>query len=200
MKKIIKSRIFSFFLGAIIFGFFGVVYAENFLARDVSYEPKDDNFEVDNVSDALDYLYENVNLKFNQAQYSVSVGPGNSKTNSITLTKGKYILLIVDGFSAGTPTSIASSYSVNSKNITCSTASNCIIKKLSGYASRAQATAKENDSQYHYVLQDVCSFFVEVLSENETISLTRNSGIASQYANRVPIYVGFSAIPLSNNN
>ena len=197
MKKILKSRIFSFILGAVIFGFIGVVSAYTLLASDTEYHPKDEDWEVDNVSDALDYLYENVNLEYGAAQYSVSVGKGNTKTHSITLKPGKYLLISVDGFSAGTPSSVSSSYSANSKTIACSVANNCKIKKLSGYYSRAQATEKENDSQYHYVIQDVNSYYIEIYNTNETFSITRNSGIASQYANRVPIYVGFTAIPIS---
>ena len=36
----------------------GIVYATNYLAKDVSYQPSDASWEVSNVNDALDDLYE----------------------------------------------------------------------------------------------------------------------------------------------
>ena len=56
-----KSNIFSFVLGAIIFGTISVVSAYALLSSDVSYTPEDEGWNVDNVQDAIDDL--NKNLK-----------------------------------------------------------------------------------------------------------------------------------------
>ena len=62
MKKIFrKSNIFSFFLGAIIFGGIVGVSAYTILAKDISYSPKDTTWEVDNIKDAIDDLYTTLN-------------------------------------------------------------------------------------------------------------------------------------------
>ena len=57
MKKIFKSRIFTFILGAILFGGIGVVSAYTIFANDIGYTPKDTIWKVDNVKDAIDDLY-----------------------------------------------------------------------------------------------------------------------------------------------
>lgn len=203
MNKIVKSRLFFFILGAVIFGGIASVLAITLTASTTVFEPTDTSWkkesgeDIENVAEALDYLYENFNQDYGEAQYSISIGSGNSRTNSITLNQGKYLLITVDGYSAGTPSSAASAQAINTKMVECSVNENCLIKKLSGYNSTARATAKENDSQYHYVTESINAFYVKVLSESATISLSRSSGIAAQYAARVPIYVTFSAIPLT---
>ena len=65
MKKILKSRIFTFILGAIIFGFIGAVSAYSMFANDIEYTPKDTTWKkangesINNVKDALDELRSN---------------------------------------------------------------------------------------------------------------------------------------------
>ena len=51
-----KSNIFSFIVGAILFGCIGTVAAYNMLAKDIKYTPSDTTWNVDNVEDAIDEL------------------------------------------------------------------------------------------------------------------------------------------------
>ncbi|MBR1416925.1 MAG: hypothetical protein IJ572_03820 [Bacilli bacterium] len=61
MKKIfIKSNIFSFLLGAILFGSIGIVSAYTIFANDIGYTSKDEDWEVENVNDAIDDLHNRV--------------------------------------------------------------------------------------------------------------------------------------------
>ena len=53
-----KRDVFSFILGAIFFGGIATVFAFSYFAPDVGFTPKDDTWEVDNVKDALDDLYD----------------------------------------------------------------------------------------------------------------------------------------------
>lgn len=63
MRKALKSRIFTFILGALIFGSIGVVSAHTILANDIGYTPKDTTWkksngeDITNVSEAIDELY-----------------------------------------------------------------------------------------------------------------------------------------------
>ena len=59
MKKIIKNPIFTFILGAILFGGTTGVLAATLLASNIKYTPKDKTWKVDNVKDAIDDLYQN---------------------------------------------------------------------------------------------------------------------------------------------
>ena len=67
MKKIIKSRVFAFILGAIIFGSIGVVSAYTIFADNIGYTPKDSTWkksngeDITNVKDAIDELYNKAN-------------------------------------------------------------------------------------------------------------------------------------------
>jgi len=55
MKKILLGII----IGGLIFG--GIVYAASYYAKDVTYEPSDASWEVNNVNDAINDLYETMN-------------------------------------------------------------------------------------------------------------------------------------------
>ena len=58
MKKTFLTNMLSFIIGGLIFG--GVVYAANYYAKDISYEPSDASWEVNNVNEAINSLYNNV--------------------------------------------------------------------------------------------------------------------------------------------
>ena len=85
MKRIIKSRIFAFILGAIIFGSVGV-YASSYIAKDISFTPKNTNWkkedgtDITNVKDAIDDLYIKNQLS------SVSFIGKNSINGNTTMT------------------------------------------------------------------------------------------------------------------
>ena len=57
MKKILKSRLFTFALGLIVAGSIGVC-AYTISSSDVSYDNSTSGLEADNVNDALDNLYD----------------------------------------------------------------------------------------------------------------------------------------------
>ena len=86
MKKIFKSRVFAFVLGALLFGSIGVVSAYTILANDVGYTPKDTTWkksngeDITNVKDAIDELYIKKQLS------SVSLAGKESITGNTTMT------------------------------------------------------------------------------------------------------------------
>ena len=71
MKKIIKNPIFTFILGAVIFGGIVGVSAYTIFANDIGYTPKDSTWkksngeDITNVKDAIDELYNKANSKSN---------------------------------------------------------------------------------------------------------------------------------------
>ena len=77
MKKIFKkSNVFSFILGAIIFGGIVGVSAYTILASDIGYTPSDNSWQVNNVKDAIDELYSKSNtINFNELYTLNASGP-----------------------------------------------------------------------------------------------------------------------------
>lgn len=61
MKKEIKSKILLFLLGVILSGSITYVFAYSIIASDVSFNPKDTTWDVDNTKDAIDDLREYMN-------------------------------------------------------------------------------------------------------------------------------------------
>ena len=57
MKKIIKNPIFTFILGILISGV--TVYAVSYNANQIDFNPDNNNWNVNKVDQALNYLYEN---------------------------------------------------------------------------------------------------------------------------------------------
>lgn len=105
MKKIITSRIFSFILGAIIFS--GVtVFAYSISSKDIKFTPTDSSWEVDNVEEAMNSLYDkaknfDVNLATDVTASSNSVMNGNYfsteyiTSGKLNVQEGAYYVLSV---------------------------------------------------------------------------------------------------------
>ena len=88
MKKIVKSRVFAFILGAILFGSIGVVSAYTLFANDIGYTPNDATWEVSNVKDAIDDLYEKgvLNISSLQTFENTSLSSTRETSNNISLS------------------------------------------------------------------------------------------------------------------
>ena len=79
MSKIIKSRIFTFVLGAVIFSGITGVAAYSMFAKDIKYTPSDTTWkksngeDINNVSDAIDELYSKANIakKYDSVTYNL---------------------------------------------------------------------------------------------------------------------------------
>ena len=72
MKKFIKNNIFGFILGIILCS--GIVYAASYYAKDISYEPTDASWEVNNVSEALNDLHTLVGAASKSNIYKLGTG------------------------------------------------------------------------------------------------------------------------------
>lgn len=79
-----------FILGAIIFS--SITYAYTYNAKQITYEPTDNTWNVNNVGDALDDIKSGFKPKFGTAQYTNSSGSQlTSRTASLDIAKGKYL-------------------------------------------------------------------------------------------------------------
>jgi len=83
MKKILKNNLPGFILGIILCS--GVIYGVNlYKSEDIQYQPSDDSWEVSNVSDALNSLYNNKSLSDGVYQLDVSMIIGYQSSNYAT--------------------------------------------------------------------------------------------------------------------
>ena len=128
MKKIFKNPFLTFILGAIVFS--GItVAAYTITSNDVGYTPSDNTWEVDNVRDAIDYLYNQIlqkpkiiNLITNTDNY---VKPSAASYNHTFTNNGT---VIVDIAAADGNNQLINNwdYSVKKNNIS--------IEKTDGYS------------------------------------------------------------------
>ena len=100
MMKILRSQIFAFVMGAILFSVLSVL-AATLNSKDILFNPQNTNWKVDNVNDALNYLYgiADLNLELYSSD-SITGTLTTSRKNSFSITKGKY-LLIINVYNAG---------------------------------------------------------------------------------------------------
>lgn len=102
MKKILNNK-FLFFLLGILMASVSIVVATNYTASEITYTPKDSNWNVSNVSDALDSIYSKVKfckLKSGAAlaigsAYECDPGDGIKRTFYILSKDGKIIDMIM---------------------------------------------------------------------------------------------------------
>ena len=106
-----KKGIIGFVLGALIFGSIGVVSAYTILANDIGYTPKDTTWEVDNVKDAIDELYDKANTS---KIIWVNENPGsNFEPMTLNIDLSPYQSIIVLGYYAPSYSGITGYVKIN---------------------------------------------------------------------------------------
>ena len=174
-----------------IFGSIGVVSAYTILANDIGYTPKDTTWEVDNVKDAIDDLYSNSIKKiifntFGTVKYSDTLTniSTTSRTHSITLQKGKYLVLRIDsgGWTQG-------NVKINEPNtrILNSNDNNTIIQEIYG---RTYQNSGTGDFLAHLIIN---FYYVEISDNEDTLFYDYVSGSNGS----LPVTQALNAIPLN---
>ena len=126
MEKNMILRIFYFVLGFVAAIGITTVFAYSYLSEEVGYTPKEEDWNVDNVSDAIDDLYDKVKIENFTGNFYLSAsidGAGYSRTSYFDINVSKYkkiTINIQELFYSNT--SVFTSYvladGVNVKNIT----------------------------------------------------------------------------------
>ena len=96
MKKIIKkiksNSLFTFILGGLIFGSIGIYGANKYQSNTIEYSPTDENWEVSNVSEAINSLYSMKN-ELNTTKTSLNNLKGIGDATSAQILSGKKALV-----------------------------------------------------------------------------------------------------------
>jgi len=94
MWKMLKSRLFYFMMGAILFSGITAYAATTLLSKDIGFVPDNSSWEVNNVQDALNDLYENDTLYL--PYYKVNISGDRGGEGSMNLNSEKYNTLTID--------------------------------------------------------------------------------------------------------
>ena len=111
---------------------------------------------------------------FGTAQYSYQNGDDNgTKTASLTLNKGKYIILIITGTGYGSST-IINTTTTDSLGFSCNS---CTKTKLANKKYMSSASNKDVYNNTLYLTNTIytTTFYVEVTSTSDTISTSKTS-------------------------
>ena len=137
MKKLLHNSLFTFILGALIFGIGGVLAEYVIFSDNVIYTPENDTWEVNNVESALNDLYDKYNdcdnfdyvtprvfmtktisgaLLTTPYTFTDDVGYGIVVISSSNNTNDpSYFVAEITSLSAGTYTSLDNSYTFNNQ-------------------------------------------------------------------------------------
>lgn len=175
--KFLKNNvklIIGFIVGVILASSISV-YAYSYLASDVQYTNEK------SVENALNDLYEKINEPLiNKIDFSTSrtYYMGNRKegqTKSITLSKGNYIISVVNAHAWASGSTFNKNGVISSSASSWITVTNGTCEFLTGYYVQPTATNKTDDtkyvSQYTYSNLYKCT-----LTSDGTISFTTNDG------------------------
>lgn len=177
MKSIIKSRIFAFILGAIIFSSITGVAAYTLLASDIGFTPSDTTWkqsngeDITNVGEAIDELYNKVNkeMQFGTPLYDQSFGDLISGRNSkLELSKGKYLVLAIYGLGSGYNSASFSTFGNSNIFLNCSS---CEKTRLSGQYYEVSASSAINTNIYSYGVVMNTLYYVEIVNDNDTVQI-----------------------------
>ena len=94
MKRFIAANIkllITIIICAILFTGVGVYATTKYLAKDISYTPSNQNFEVTNVDDALNELYRAKSYDLNYKE-NFNYGFRSIRTATVNLDKGEYLI------------------------------------------------------------------------------------------------------------
>ncbi len=144
------------------------------------------------VSSALDSLYEQVlkEIDFDDALYNQNLGnAAGNRSSSLTLTKGKYIVLSV--FNLGSGINSPKTGSSDTTNILDCTS--CTKTKISGKYYEVTPSSQTYTNFYAYGVLRTTLYYVEVTDEEDTISTYWNGLSDNTYIGEI---VALQAIPI----
>ena len=199
MKKIGKSHIFAFVLGAILFSGITGVAAYTMLASDIGYTPEDSTWkksngeDITNVKDAIDELYNKSNekIKFGTPLYSQNLGDASSnRISTLDLPKGKYLVLATFGLGSGYTSASYSNNEDDTINLNCN---NCEQTKISGKIYNISASVSIINDFYSYGVVRNTLYYVEINNSNDTINIQWN-GIDNTQIGQI---IALQAVPIN---
>ena len=118
MKKFIKNnlKVFIAIIITLIISSTISICAYNYYAKDISFIPDNESWEVDNVEDTINSLYKNSKFDFSNSELLYSRNQGLNFTDSYTFD-GRHDKIILFLWAASRDNNVSLSYSMSSGNI-----------------------------------------------------------------------------------
>ena len=194
MKQFIKNNLKVFVIvviTAILFTGIGVYAANTYLAHDISYTPSNENFDVNNVEDALNELYDKTEISIeNIFTNAKKVSDLSEKTTiSLELQKGKYLCIASQSFSSAVQSSernIVNDEKIEENIVGCD-----YYQKINYEYNAISALEKQNTSAYAYLSANVESEIYYCDIEN---SKTISYNFLQTGNNMMPAYSSITCI------
>ena len=172
IKKITKSDIFFFTLGALVFSSISVVFAYSINATNVGITPTETSWQVDNVYDALEYIHD-VDLeilmslssdKFN-GTYKQAHGTSSNNLTS-NFTKGTYFIMLYYSYGGGVQANNYSSITADKIGIT-PTNGTCKVIDGGMYQSGGNSVAYSSNYRFRNIFR--YSFYMCSFTDNGSV-------------------------------
>jgi len=179
MKKIFKNRLFCFLLGAILFSSVAVYATSTLLSKNVTFTPENSDWNVSNVEDALNDLYENSNnsvVTFDNIYTNHKFGTiVDSVSLSLDLEAGNYICESNASVAYTGPDASETLVSSDWDVITISGAENynTIDYKIYSNSGASKATDLSSSSNGYLITYDATEIFT--CSGDESFSITQTA-------------------------
>ena len=194
-----KTKLFYFILGAIIFSSITAIAITGINAREVSYTDSSNNET--NVKSALDNVYANLNTKmalnsFGTPIYNTNQGDMQTRTSSITLNRGKYLIIKATALGSYTSTTSSQQTITNMTNtpgaISCT--NNCVIRNIFSYNNKVTSSGKYDSAIYTFTNNIQHLFYVEIVEDQTTVS---GSYTVNTTSTQATVYVNMIAVPIN---
>ena len=184
-----KKLIIAFILGGVVFGSITGVIALSYTAKDVTYTPSDNSWNVDNVEDAIKDLkvYKDIG-DFNKTNFGDTVinnsyGNGSLKTTSLELEPGNYLINVVAADAFGSSDATLRNSEDNSINIECNS-NDCSYKKINSRSLSYRYASNNN-------LRSTAagSLYLVNIKSRTTVSSSYDSGTSNNSTHTISMYM-----------
>lgn len=170
--KILKNPIFIFILGIVIATCLGVYAGTKISASNITYIDQNNNEKTVDV--VLNELYSLANVPFSYTAISPNSSQGAriaSRSTSVTLNKGKYILATFGSLNTFNTSEINTTSASYNALISCS---NCTHNLISSRQIQSSAS-KARNSSYETINNSVNLFYVDIEQDNTVVTASENS-------------------------
>lgn len=176
--------IIGIIIGSILLSGISVYATSRYLASQVSYK------DGKSVEDALNDLYSKGIISIDESNVKYAESSGNnttSRTTSLNLDKGKYIVVTNSTIGYKSSSAVTSSSYDNSTPGISVTSNNNTVSALKGFGNTRCATSKSSDV-YTIIILNSRAYYVEINDDSDTVTYSYSSQSQPTVPNTIYMY------------